>query len=89
MSDADAAPQTGNPRPILPPFSKPIIIAAIVLDIIVFAGFSRKGIFLALMLFFNIGVCAVAYFAILRYLEGRLFRDKGQSPSRKSSPISE
>ncbi|MBK1634952.1 hypothetical protein [Rhodovulum adriaticum] len=88
MTD-EPTPTAEKPRRILPPFSKPIIIAAIVLDIIVFAGFSRKGIFVGLMLFFNIGVCAVAYFAILRYLEGRLFRDKDQSPSRKSSPISE
>ncbi|TCP60041.1 hypothetical protein EV663_11337 [Rhodovulum bhavnagarense] len=86
MSD-DTAPD--KPRRVLPPFSKPVIIAAIVLDIIVFAGFSRKGIFVALMLIFNIGVCAVAYFAILRYLETRLFRERDQSPSRKSSPISE
>lgn len=96
MSDA---PQTDSPAPadaaptrtrrILPPFSKPVIIGAILLDIIVFAGFSRAGFFVVLMLIFNIGVCAVGYFAVLRALETRLLGAADQSPSRKSSPISE
>ncbi|MEX5728420.1 hypothetical protein Ga0609869_001773 [Rhodovulum iodosum] len=88
MTD-DTAPKADKSRPLLPPFSMPVIIAAILLDIIVYAGFSRNGFFVTLMLITNIGVCAIAYFAILRYFENRILPDQDQSPSRKSSPISE
>lgn len=77
-------------QPPLPPLAKSILVLAVLLNLVVFIGLSRSGFVLILMLFANIAACAVIYFAIL----GRLFRrlparPEAQSPSRKSSPISE
>ncbi|TCM86947.1 hypothetical protein [Rhodovulum steppense] len=75
---------------VLPRFSKPIIAAAIVLDIMVFAMGLRALPLLVLMLLANLAVCLVIYWAILgHYFTPKPAPDADQSPSRKSSPISE
>lgn len=67
MSDDD------DHRLTLPPFSKPVFIGAILFNLIVFTGLSRAGIFVALMLVFNIAICAVIYFAILGHFNKRMY----------------
>ncbi|TCO69984.1 hypothetical protein [Rhodovulum euryhalinum] len=75
--------------PTLPPFSKPVIAAAIVLDIVVFAMGIRAFPVLVFMLLANLAVCLVIYWTILGHFFGRQPAEADQSPSRKSSPISE
>ncbi|MCO8144645.1 hypothetical protein NHN26_05345 [Rhodovulum tesquicola] len=75
---------------VLPRFSKPIIAAAIVLDIMVFPMGLRALPLVVLMLLANLAVCLVVYWAILgHFFAPKPGADSDQSPSRKSSPISE
>ncbi|TCP40535.1 hypothetical protein [Rhodovulum marinum] len=75
--------------PALPPYSKPIIAAAIVLDILVFGLGARAFILQLLMMIANLAVCLVLYWALLGHFTTPPGDAEDQSPSRKSSPISE
>lgn len=77
-------------RPPVPPLAKAVFAVCILANLIVFTGLSRSGPALLVMLMANISACGALYWVALRHLFRRLPPPPGdQSPSRKSSPISE
>jgi len=76
-------------RPLIPPLAAIVFGFAALIDIVVFTGLARNAFVMMLMLLTNLSACAAIYWLLLRYFFGRLPPPEDQSPSRKSSPISE
>ncbi|ARE41026.1 hypothetical protein RGUI_2885 [Rhodovulum sp. P5] len=77
-------------RPAIPPLALVTFGFALLIDLIVVTGVARNAFVMMLMLMSNLFACAALYWLILRYFFNRLPGvPEDQSPSRKSSPISE